>query len=69
MRMGRIKLKEAATYHVMSRVIEHRFIFGDTEKSFLHNLMRRLEDFTGCELEPEVNLYRIRIESRWLEEP
>ena len=28
-----------------------------------------IEDFTGCELEPEVNLYRIRIESRWLEEP
>jgi len=34
----------------MSRVIEHRFIFGDTEKSFLHNLMRRLEDFSGCEV-------------------
>ena len=50
MRMGRIKLEEAATYHVMSRVIEHRFIFGDTEKSYLHNLMRRLESFTGCEV-------------------
>ncbi len=50
MRLNRIKLEEEATYHVMSRVIEHRFIFGDAEKSFLHNLMRRLEDFTGCEV-------------------
>ena len=50
MRMARIKREEAATYHVMSRVIEHRFIFGDTEKSFLHNLMRRMESFTGCEV-------------------
>jgi REP element-mobilizing transposase RayT len=48
--MGRIKREGAATYHVMSRVIEHRFIFGDTEKSFLHNLMRRMECFTGCEV-------------------
>ncbi|MFO7938069.1 MAG: transposase, partial [Kiritimatiellia bacterium] len=50
MRLKRIKLEEAATYHVMSRVIEHRFIFGNAEKSFLHNLMRRMEDFTGCEV-------------------
>jgi putative transposase len=50
MRLARIKVEGAATYHVMSRVIEHRFIFGDTEKSFLHNLMRRMESFTGCEV-------------------
>ncbi len=50
MRLNRIKLMEAATYHVMSRVIEHRFIFGDVEKSFLHGLMRRMEIFTGCEV-------------------
>jgi len=50
MRYSRIKLEGAATYHVMSRVIEHRFIFGDTEKSFLHHLMRRMESFTGCEV-------------------
>jgi putative transposase len=50
MRLNRIKLEAAATYHVMSRVIEHRFIFGDVEKSFLRNLMRRMEDFTGCEV-------------------
>jgi len=28
-----------------------------------------VEDFTGCELEQETNLYRIRIDSRWLQEP
>ncbi len=50
MRLSRIKLDGAATYHVMSRVIEHRFICGDTEKSFLHGLMRRMESFTGCEV-------------------
>ncbi len=50
MRSGRIKLEGAATYHVMSRVIEHRFALGDAEKSYLHNLMRRLETFTGCEV-------------------
>ena len=50
MRLHRIKLEEAASYHVMSRVIEHRFILGDTEKSYLSNLMRRLESFTGCEV-------------------
>jgi len=50
MRPHRIKLEEAATYHVMSRIIEHRFILGDTEKSYMSNLMRRLEAFTGCEV-------------------
>jgi putative transposase len=50
MRLRRVKLDGAASYHVMSRVIERRFIFGDVEKSYLHNLMRRLEDFTGCEV-------------------
>ena len=50
MRSLRIKLEEAATYHVMSRVIEHRFILGDLEKSYMANLMRRLETFTGCEV-------------------
>jgi len=59
MRPHRIKLEQAATYHVMSRVIEHRFIFGDTEKSFLHNLMRRLEDFSGCEVRTSDILIRI----------
>lgn len=26
-------------------------------------------DYTGCERDPAVNLYSIRIDSRWLEEP
>ena len=50
MRYRRIKREGSATYHVMSRVIEHRFIFKDVEKSYMLNLMRRLEDFTGCEV-------------------
>ena len=50
MRYNRIKLEGPATYHVMSRVIEHRFIFKDVEKSYMLNLMRRLELFTGCEV-------------------
>lgn len=28
-----------------------------------------VEGYTGCELEQETSLYRIRIDSRWLEEP
>lgn len=28
-----------------------------------------VESYTGCELEQETSLYRIRIDSRWLEEP
>ncbi len=56
MRSGRIKLTTAATYHVMSRASEHRFILGDAEKSYLHNLMRRLETFTGCEVRTYVFL-------------
>jgi len=50
MRYHRIKLEEAATYHVMSRVIEHRFIFGDIEKKYMSGLMRRLEVFSGCQV-------------------
>jgi len=50
MRYHRIKLEEAATYHVMSRVIEHRFIFGDVAKNYMSGLMRRLEVFSGCQV-------------------
>ncbi|MDD2598557.1 MAG: hypothetical protein PHO37_04960 [Kiritimatiellae bacterium] len=34
----------------MSRVIEHRFIFGDEEKGYLSDLMRRLETFSDCKV-------------------
>ena len=50
MRMHRLKQSISATYHVISRVIERRFIFGDLEKGYLLNLMRRLETFSGCKV-------------------
>jgi len=56
MRYLRIKLEEAAVYHVMSRVIEHRFIFGDIEKDYMSGLMRRLEAFTACKIRTYVFL-------------
>jgi len=50
MRIARLKLKTAATYHVMSRTLEGRFFLGNDEKGFLSNLMRRMETFSGCEV-------------------
>lgn len=50
MRMNRLTLPTATAYHVMSRVIEHRFIFGDEEKGYLSDLMRRLETFSDCKV-------------------
>jgi len=37
-------------YHIMSRVIEQRFIFGNEEKQFFLSLMRRLEKFMGVRI-------------------
>ncbi len=34
-------------YHVMSRVVDKRYIFGDLEKEFFRITMRKLEAFTG----------------------
>ena len=34
-------------YHMMSRVVDQRFIFGEKEKRFFLRLMRRLEKFMG----------------------
>ena len=50
MRTFRLKLNEAATYHVMSRVLEGRRILKVDEKGYMANLMRRMEVFTGCEV-------------------
>jgi len=48
MRMARLKLDEAATYHVMSRIVGGQFLMGDAEKDYLRHLLRRMEVFTGC---------------------
>jgi len=37
-------------YHIMSRVIEGRFIFETEEKRFFHYLMRKLEKFMGVRI-------------------
>lgn len=37
-------------FHVISRVVDRRLIFGDTEKGFFLGLMRRLEKFSGLEI-------------------
>jgi len=37
-------------YHIMSRIIEGRFIFETEEKRFFHYLMRKLEKFMGVRI-------------------
>ena len=50
MRRARIKAEGAGYYHVMSRAIEGRFIFGQPEKERFHRLMRKLEGFCGLRI-------------------
>ena len=47
MRQARIRGEGRCFYHCISRVIERRFIFGDEEKEFFVDIMRKLEDFLG----------------------
>ena len=37
-------------YHIMSQIVDQRFIFGETEKVFFRVLMRRLEKFMGIKV-------------------
>ncbi len=39
-----------ATYHVISRVVDRRFVFGVREKNYFRFWMRRLEEFCGVEV-------------------
>ncbi len=48
MRIARLKLDTAATYHVVSRIVGGQFLLGDAEKDYLRHLLRRMEGFTGC---------------------
>jgi putative transposase len=50
MRMARLKLDTAATYHAMSRIVGGQFLMGDVEKDYLRHLLRRMEVFTGCQV-------------------
>ncbi|MFV0416948.1 MAG: transposase, partial [Chthoniobacterales bacterium] len=53
MRQARLLLEDGegdAYYHCMSRVVDRRFIFGDEEKTYFYEWMRRLERFSGVEV-------------------
>ena len=39
-----------ATYHVISRVVDRRFVFGVREKNYFRFWMRRLEEFCGVQV-------------------
>ena len=39
--------RETNHYHVMSRVVDRRYVFGEVEKEFFRRTMRRLEAFSG----------------------
>jgi len=49
MRFCRLKLDTAATYHVMSRIVDRQLVIKDLEKRYLRGLLSRLEVFSGCE--------------------
>lgn len=40
----------AQVFHVVSRVVDKRMIFGDKEKGQFLNMMRQLEEFSGVEV-------------------
>jgi hypothetical protein len=42
MRMARLKLETAATYHAMSRIVGGQFLMGDVEKDYLRQEIRRV---------------------------
>jgi len=47
---SRLKLDTAATYHVMSRIVDKQLIIKDLEKRYLRGLLSRLEVFSGCRI-------------------
>jgi REP element-mobilizing transposase RayT len=40
--------EKPAIYHCISRVVERRFVFGDTEREQFRIFMRMYENFSGC---------------------
>ena len=47
MRQARIRGEGTSYYHCISRVVDRRFILGDTEREHFVALMRKLEAFHG----------------------
>jgi putative transposase len=41
-------LDKPAIYHCISRVVDRRFVFGDTEREQFRMIMRMMENFSGC---------------------
>ncbi len=41
-------MEKPAIYHVVSRVVDRRFVFGDVEREHFRMLMRMQENFSGC---------------------
>jgi hypothetical protein len=50
MRCARIKAEGTGYYHIMSRAIEGRFIFGNSEKEKFRKNMRNLASFCGLNI-------------------
>ena len=50
MRYARIKADGTGYYHIMSRAIEGRFIFGNSEKEKFRKNMRNLAGFSGLNI-------------------
>lgn len=50
MRHARIKAEGAGYYHIVSRIIERRFIFDDKEKERFRKLIRKMEAFSGAKV-------------------
>lgn len=47
MRIARIREDRTACYHVVSRVVDKRMVFSDSEKERIRKTMRAVEGFTG----------------------
>lgn len=47
MRRRRIKRVPLAYYHCMTRIVGRRWLLGDAEKEHMHQLIRRVEGFSG----------------------
>ena len=43
-------LRSPAIYHVINRVVDRRFAFGDEEKEKFRMFMRMVEEFSGCQV-------------------
>ena len=50
MRRARIVEAGAAYYHIMSRVVDRRFVFDDGERERIRKTMRAVEGFSGVEV-------------------